>query len=431
MTGHFGTVAFLLAHLPQLSTALFQSTVSSHSASSLPVVSEEKQLAGKLEKLKQDEMDAKAARHKAELAVEQSWVAEAKYQQDIGRPPPPESEKHLYIERTAVTMPDNWITDYTWGHSELYLYPEGLAPGHRIHTAGLTPEMPAFDENMTEHWNMLFASDNQGGDWLTEQGCVPPGGLAGGHLMMFSKNATLVPFVLDKEKHPARTDAAVVIVPGGGGELLTWDDEGISVATWLNGLGINAFVLNYRTPVDLSAPVLSTVDQMDLQRAISLIRHNAREYGINPSRIGAAGFSHGAAVILNGIYDPQLSHRAYARIDDVDDVDYTLNFLILAYPETYYSTHSPSYSYASDQLHRLPPTFWATSHADKCTGPANAPYIKAMQNNPASQVTMRVYEQGGHGWASCELEPVFRGNDVCEWKSHAAEFLNKSVFGHV
>jgi len=427
MIGHFGTCVLVLALFPQLSTALSLSTVSSHSASDLPLLSGEKQLARKLQLLKQDEMDAKEARREAELAVSRAWEAETKYQKDIGGPLPPVSEKFLYINRTAVRMPSNWADDYTWGHSELYLYPEGHTPGHRNTFDNFQLH---FDEstgatwktaNVSQHWDIMQPSPEKPNpkSWLTQMGCAPKGVLGAVHKMYGVGNATLVPFVLDKDKHPARTDAAIVVVPGGGGEMLAWDTEGISVASWLNRIGINAFVLKYRVPVS------NSVDYMDLQRAISLIRHNAGKYGINPSRIGAIGFSHGAGVILNGIYG-SLKSRAYSRIDDVDDVDYTPNFLMLLYPGTNQRALTDP-SYAKKQLRSLPPTFWATSLADKCVGPMNAPYIKAMQKDPASHVTMRIYEQGGHAFASCELFPSYRGLDVCEWKNAAAQFLNTTV----
>jgi len=47
---------------------------------------------------------------------------------------------------------------------------------------------------------------------------------------------------------PARaTGTAVVVAPGGALRLLALDNEGVKVAEWLNGLGIAAFVLKYRT----------------------------------------------------------------------------------------------------------------------------------------------------------------------------------------
>jgi acetyl esterase/lipase len=42
--------------------------------------------------------------------------------------------------------------------------------------------------------------------------------------------------------------AAFIICPGGGYRILAYDKEGTEIAAWLNKLGFNAFVLQYRIP---------------------------------------------------------------------------------------------------------------------------------------------------------------------------------------
>lgn len=57
---------------------------------------------------------------------------------------------------------------------------------------------------------------------------------------------------LDVYPAPAEiaTGSAVVVCPGGGYWLLAIDHEGAQIASWLNSLGISAFVLKYRLPDD-------------------------------------------------------------------------------------------------------------------------------------------------------------------------------------
>src|SRR6185436_17267626 len=43
------------------------------------------------------------------------------------------------------------------------------------------------------------------------------------------------------------TGTAVVVAPGGALRLLSWDNEGVKIAQWLNSKGIAALVLKYRT----------------------------------------------------------------------------------------------------------------------------------------------------------------------------------------
>src|SRR6516165_1310487 len=80
------------------------------------------------------------------------------------------------------------------------------------------------------------------------------------------------------------TGAAVIIAPGGGYNILAWDLEGEEVAAWLNSVGVTGIVLKYRvprrpgTPGDAAPPQA----QMDVQRAMSLVRGKAKDLGSDP-----------------------------------------------------------------------------------------------------------------------------------------------------
>src|SRR5205823_5191344 len=82
--------------------------------------------------------------------------------------------------------------------------------------------------------------------------------------------------------------AAIVICPGGGYGGLVTGAEGHGIAAWLNRHGIAGVVLEYRLPAGRSF-----VPLLDAQRAIRTVRANAKEWGIEPSRIGIMGFSAG------------------------------------------------------------------------------------------------------------------------------------------
>ena len=88
---------------------------------------------------------------------------------------------------------------------------------------------------------------------------------------------------------------AMVICPGGGYWNLAWDKEGEEVAARLNTLGITGVVLKYRVPrrPGEPEPLPAPGPLLDAQRAISLVRSRAGEWGIDPQRIGIMGFSAG------------------------------------------------------------------------------------------------------------------------------------------
>src|SRR5262249_60947787 len=85
------------------------------------------------------------------------------------------------------------------------------------------------------------------------------------------------------------TGAAVVVCPGGGYGHLAVDHEGKQPAEWLNSLGVTAFVLKYRIAPRYRHPA----PLQDAQRALRTVRARAKEWHLDPKRIGIWGFSAG------------------------------------------------------------------------------------------------------------------------------------------
>lgn len=84
------------------------------------------------------------------------------------------------------------------------------------------------------------------------------------------------------------TSTAVLVIPGGGYQMVAIGYEGVQIADWLNAQGIPAFVLDYRV-----APYHYPAEIEDGERAMRLIRAHAAGYGIDPDRLGVWGFSAG------------------------------------------------------------------------------------------------------------------------------------------
>jgi acetyl esterase/lipase len=139
---------------------------------------------------------------------------------------------------------------------------------------------------------------------------------------MFARNvsiATLTPFLPPKSK---ATGAAVIVAPGGGFRTLSMQNEGWDVAKALNKKGVAAFVLKYRlnpTPADLAEfaapprgaggaprrpatsadPSQAFAPQVaDATAAFALVRSRAKEWNIDPTKVGMIGFSAGAMLTL-------------------------------------------------------------------------------------------------------------------------------------
>ena len=101
-------------------------------------------------------------------------------------------------------------------------------------------------------------------------------------------------FLPPKEK---ATGAAMIVAPGGGHTQLVIEKEGWEFADWLNSNGIAAFVLKYRL-AKAPGSKYTLPDQVyaDAARSVRLVRSHAKEWGIDPTRIGFSGFSAGGEV---------------------------------------------------------------------------------------------------------------------------------------
>lgn len=90
------------------------------------------------------------------------------------------------------------------------------------------------------------------------------------------------------------TQAAVLVIPGGGHRELWMDHEGYNVAQWLAERGIAAFVLKYRLAREEGSSYRVEAESLhDVQRALRLIRSRAVEWRVDPARLGVIGFSAG------------------------------------------------------------------------------------------------------------------------------------------
>lgn len=128
------------------------------------------------------------------------------------------------------------------------------------------------------------------------------------------------------------TKTAMIICPGGGYWDLYWELEGEEVVHWLNAQGIAGIILKYRVPrrpneQDKRVPAVGP--QLDAQRAVSMVRHHATDWHIDPNRIGMIGFSAGGHLALATA--TQFQTRTYHPIDAIDTVSCRPDFAVLCY----------------------------------------------------------------------------------------------------
>lgn len=154
---------------------------------------------------------------------------------------------------------------------------------------------------------------------------------------------TITAYIPPKEK---ATGAAVIILPGGGLQLLSWASEGGVVAEWFRDHGVAAFVLKYRlhdgsapaeqqrpqqrpqggqgqAPRAATGPIPSglevyqveeyiqslrpehspimALEQLDAEQAVRYVKAHAAGWNIDPAKIGYLGFSAGGCIAIYAV----------------------------------------------------------------------------------------------------------------------------------
>ena len=156
----------------------------------------------------------------------------------------------------------------------------------------------------------------------------------------------------------------------------------------------------------------------DAQRAVSLVRAKAKEWGLNPQRIGILGFSAGGETAGLTSY---FADRQYQPIDDVDQVSFRPNFAMLIYPAYFEKKDEPSKMRGDVTITKdAPPTFLVHAWDDPVTVFSSL-HIATELRKVGVPTELHIYATGGHGYGMRDT-----GENVNSWPQRAADWLIKS-----
>lgn len=251
-------------------------------------------------------------------------------------------------------------------------------------------------------------------------------------------NVSLIPYTCST---PSAEKEAVIICPGGSYRWLDHYNEGKTVAKWLNENGISAFLLEYRTATNLH----HHPDMIrDLQRSIQIVREEADEFGINPSRVGVMGFSAGGHLVMtSGIY---YYTNFLAPLGIFPEVSLKPDFVVPVYPVVTFSQEKyvhkrsrngllgerrkseqamkDSLSLEKHIISDCPPVFLVNCKDDNVVDYHNSILLDSALTANNVKHEYFLFETGGHGFGSCDR----KGNDDCRrWKDYFIEWV-KNLF---
>lgn len=223
---------------------------------------------------------------------------------------------------------------------------------------------------------------------------------------------TIAVYPAPKEK---ATGAAVVVCPGGGYSILAMNLEGTEVCKWLNSIGVTAALLKYRVPGRKGLERYTAALQ-DAQRAVGMVRHRAKEWNIDPKRIGILGFSAGGH--LSATASNTTEARTYPAVDEADKESCRPDFTVLIYPA--YLTEEKDLTKMAPEIKvtaNTPPAFIAMTQDDPVKVESAFVYAQALHSAKVP-VELHIYPVGGHGYG---LRPS--ANAVSHWPDRVAEWM--------
>lgn len=207
---------------------------------------------------------------------------------------------------------------------------------------------------------------------------------------------------------------SLLSIPGGAYRFVSIANEGVDVANAMTAKGYTVFVLVYRLPGE-GWRGREDVPLQDAQRAVRLIRARSADFGLDPRRLYAVGFSAGGhlgATLATGFSEP-----VYAPVDDADGLSARPDGIALVYPVI---SHAPGVGHAestrlllgddaaawlvekrSPALHvsaETPPVFLMHAIDDTAVPVDNSLLMLAALRSADRPVEAHLFEEGGHGF---------------------------------
>jgi acetyl esterase/lipase len=212
------------------------------------------------------------------------------------------------------------------------------------------------------------------------------------------------------------TGACVIVCPGGAYHILALDLEGTEVCRWLNELGVTAVLLKYRVPRPKTG-AYHLPAMMDAQRAVSLVGSKAREWGIDPKKIGILGFSAGGH--LATVTSTNFDKRAYDGIDAIDEVSCRPDFAVLIYPAYLYDGKKGALAPEVRVSKETPPMFMVHASDDPVSADNSAHLYLALKKArvPAE---LHIWAKGGHGYGLRKTDQPVTG-----WPARCEDWLRE------
>lgn len=228
---------------------------------------------------------------------------------------------------------------------------------------------------------------------------------------------------------------AVLVFPGGGYTKLAIDLEGAEICEWLALNGVTGILLKYRVPDSgphyykdcfCEKDPVKPLALQDAQRALGWVRSQAKQWNINPNKIGVMGFSAGGHLVAD--ISTNYRKRAYPVTDNTDTISCRPDFGIVMFPG-HMTAHTGNPYELNNKLPvdgNTPPTFLLQAGNDPIdTIQHSLVYYIALKkaNVPAEY---HIYAEGGHAFGLNRTvldNPDWNKLPIADWENLIERWL--------
>lgn len=230
------------------------------------------------------------------------------------------------------------------------------------------------------------------------------------------------------------TGVAIVVFPGGGYLGLATDIEGSEICEWLTSIGVTGILLKYRVPnsgphwdkncnceKDAGRPLALE----DAQRTIGFVRFHAREWNIDPVKIGVIGFSAGGHLVAD--ISTHYEKRSYPIMDDADKISCRPDFGMAIYPG-----HILEHTTKDYELNptipinsNTPPTFLLQAGNDPVDTIQNSLVYYIALKKAGVSAEYHIYAEGGHAFGLRKTSlPITGWSKLAETWLHTIKMIS-------
>ena len=197
---------------------------------------------------------------------------------------------------------------------------------------------------------------------------------------------------------------AVVVFPGGGFQMVFVTLEGTEICDWLTAKGITCIVSKYRAPggndywdATLKRQITPKIPRalQDAQRTIRLVRARAKEFGIDPNKIGVMGFSAGGYLVAQ---TSNILAPTYTPVDATDQVSSRPDFAVALYPGHICRDDGTRFDPTLPIIKTAPPTFIAQAWDDPVDPICNSLMYASALDKAGISTEVHLFAKGGHAF---------------------------------